>query len=837
MQIQKRSGQAEAFDGGKILAAMEKSFASVGQAPSVEQLAGLLDAVTGRLSGELVTVEQIQDQVERALMEQGHFEAAKSYILYRSRHAELRAARQSIAAQVNAPGLEECLMSIQKDFDQLVYPLTALAARFAGFAKPEMDTAELLAALTKAAVELTSPEAPRWEFVAARLLNLSFSLRLETELSRRGIHTLYDKLRYLTDEGLYGSYILEHYSRAEIGEAEAFLCPERDQLFTYSGLDLLLKRYVIHTRQHVALETPQEMFLGIALHLAMEEKTDRLGWVKKFYDMLSRMEVTMATPTLSNARKPYHQLSSCFIDTVPDSLEGIYRSVDNFAQVSKFGGGMGLYFGKVRAAGGSIRGFEGAAGGVIRWIRLVNDTAVAVDQLGVRQGAVAVYLDAWHKDLPEFLQLRTNNGDDRMKAHDVFPAVCYPDLFWKLAKENLDAPWHLMCPHQIETVKGYCLEDYWGEEWETRYRDCVADPRIQKRTVTVKELVRLILKSAVETGTPFTFNRDAVNRANPNGHRGMIYCSNLCTEIAQNMAPIETVSTEISTEQGDPVVVTTTRPGEFVVCNLASLSLGNLPVTNKAYMSQVVSTAVRALDNVIDLNFYPLPYAKLTNRKYRSIGLGVSGYHHMLAKAGIRWESEEHLAFADEVFETINKAAIAASSAIAAEKGSYSAFEGSDWQTGAYFAKRGYDSPEWRQLAATVAKQGMRNAYLLAVAPTSSTSILAGTTAGVDPVMKRFFLEEKKGSMLPRVAPELGPRTYWYYKNAHQIDQSWSVRAAGVRGRHIDQAQSMNLYITNDYTLRQVLNLYLLAWEQGVKTIYYIRSKSLEVEECESCSS
>ena len=837
MQIQKRSGQAEAFDGGKILAAMEKSFASVGQAPSVEQLAGLLDAVTRRLSGELVTVEQIQDEVERALMEQGHFEAAKSYILYRSRHAELRAARQSIAAQVNAPGLEDCLVGIQKDFDQLSYPLTALAARFAGFAKPEMDAAELLAALTKAAVELTCPDAPKWEFIAARLLNLSFTLRLETELSRRGIHTLYDKLRYLTDEGLYGSYILEHYSRAEIGEAEAFLCPERDKLFTYSGLDLLLKRYVIHTRQHVPLETPQEMFLGIALHLAMEEKTDRPGWVKKFYDMLSRMEVTMATPTLSNARKPYHQLSSCFIDTVPDSLEGIYRSVDNFAQVSKFGGGMGLYFGKVRAAGGSIRGFEGAAGGVIRWIRLVNDTAVAVDQLGVRQGAVAVYLDAWHKDLPEFLQLRTNNGDDRMKAHDVFPAVCYPDLFWKLAKENLDAPWHLMCPHQILTVKGYCLEDYWGEEWETRYRDCVADPRIQKRTVTVKELVRLILKSAVETGTPFTFNRDAVNRANPNGHAGMIYCSNLCTEIAQNMAPIETVSTEISTQQGDPVVVTTTRPGEFVVCNLASLSLGNLPVTNKAYMNQVVATAVRALDNVIDLNFYPLPYAKLTNRKYRSIGLGVSGYHHMLAKAGIRWESEEHLTFVDEVFETINKAAIAASSAIAAEKGSYAAFEGSDWQTGAYFAKRGYDSPEWRQLAATVVKQGMRNAYLLAVAPTSSTSILAGTTAGVDPVMKRFFLEEKKGSMLPRVAPELGMRTYWYYKNAHQIDQSWSVRAAGVRGRHIDQAQSMNLYITNDYTLRQVLNLYLLAWEQGVKTIYYIRSKSLEVEECESCSS
>ena len=218
-------------------------------------------------------------------------------------------------------------------------------------------------------------------------------------------------------------------------------------MFTFSGLDLLLKRYVIRTHDHIPLESPQEMFLGIALHLAMNEKNDRMLWVKKFYDMLSRLEVTMATPTLSNARKPYHQLSSCFIDTVPDSLEGIYRSIDNFAQVSKFGGGMGMYFGKVRASGSNIRGFEGAAGGVIRWIRLVNDTAVAVDQLGMRQGAVAVYLDVWHRDLPEFLQLRTNNGDDRMKAHDVFPAVCYPDLFWKMAKEDMDQNWYLSLIH------------------------------------------------------------------------------------------------------------------------------------------------------------------------------------------------------------------------------------------------------------------------------------------------------------------------------------------------------------------------------------------------------
>lgn len=837
MQIKKRSGALEEYDPAKITQAIKKAFFSVGEQPGESLLAGLLTDVEGRLADGELSVERIQDLVEWVMMEHGHFNAAKSYILYRQKRAELRGARQALAGQIGVDGLEECLSRIQAEFDPALYPVTALSAQFAGFAKPDMDPAELLAVLTKAAVELTSPEAPQWELIAARFLNLGFRLQLQEECCRRGIGSFYEKLVYLTREGLYGEYILQNYTKADLDEAAGFIDEKRDDRFTWSGLDLLLKRYVIRTRQHVALETPQEMFLGIALHLAMNEKKDRMVWVRRFYDMLSLMQVTMATPTLSNARKPYHQLSSCFIDTVPDSLEGIYRSVDSFAKVSKFGGGMGLYFGKVRATGSSIRGFEGAAGGVIRWIRLVNDTAVAVDQLGMRQGAVAVYLDAWHKDLPEFLQLRTNNGDDRMKAHDVFPAVCWPDLFWKLASQDLDAPWHLMCPHDILTVKGYALEDYWGEEWERRYHSCVEDPRIPKRTVTVKEIVRLVLKSAVETGTPFTFNRDAVNRANPNGHKGMIYCSNLCTEIAQNMAPVETVSTEVLTREGDTVVVTTTRPGEFVVCNLASLSLGNLPVQDETAMGEIVRTAVRALDNVIDLNFYPLAYARLTNQKYRSIGLGVSGYHHMLAKHGVRWESEEHLAFADRVFETINRAAITASCELAEEKGAYSLFSGSDWATGAYFEKRGYTSPAWQALAQRVQRSGMRNAYLLAVAPTSSTSILAGTTAGVDPVMNKFFLEEKKGSMLPRVAPELSPATYWYYKNAHLIDQRWSVRACGVRQRHIDQAQSMNLYITNEYTLRQVLDLYLLAWEQGVKTIYYIRSKSLEVEECESCSS
>lgn len=837
MQIRKRSGILEDYTPQKITEAMKKAFASVEEAVDAFTLAGLLKAVEDSFDGPEAAVEEIQDQVERVLMASGHYEAAKSYILYRQKRTELRSAREEIAGQFEDSGMEACLTGIQKDFDPALYSISTLSSQFSGFVKPGMELEERIAVLTKAAIELTSPEAPDWEKIAARFLNYGFRRRLSAELDRLGIHSFYEKLSYLTEEGLYGDYILNSYSKEELELAASFLDDSRDQKFTWSGLDLLLKRYVIQSRRHEPLETPQEMFLGIALHLAMKETADRMKWVHKFYDMLSLQQVTMATPTLSNARKPYHQLSSCFIDMVPDSLEGIYRSIDNFAKVSKFGGGMGLYFGKVRATGSSIRGFEGAAGGVIRWIKLVNDTAVAVDQLGVRQGAAAVYLDAWHKDLPEFLQLRTNNGDDRMKAHDIFPAVCWPDLFWKLARTDLDAAWHLMCPHEILTVKGYSLEDYWGEEWERRYVSCVDDHRITKRTVTVKEIVRLVLKSAVETGTPFMFNRDAVNRANPNGHCGMIYCSNLCTEIAQNMSPVESVSTEIQTSEGDTVVVTTTRPGDFVVCNLASLSLGNLPVEDEQVMEEVVEAAVRALDNVIDLNFYPLPYAQITNRRYRSIGLGVSGYHHMLAKRQIRWESEEHLAFVDKVFETINHAAVSASCRLAEEKGAYSLFRGSDWDNGAYFAKRGYDSPRWQELAQRVHRYGMRNAYLLAVAPTSSTSIVSGTTAGIDPVMNKFFLEEKRGGMLPRVAPELSPKTFWYYKNAHLLDQAWSVRACGVRQRHIDQAQSMNLYITNEYTFRQVLELYLQAWEQGVKTIYYIRSKSLEVEECESCSS
>lgn len=841
MKIRKRNGAAEEYRREKITRVIQLAFESVGMKESGAEIMRLTADIEDKLlarNEEVVAVEGIQDQVEAALMVAGHYEAAKSFILYRNERSRARAAREQLLALFEQRReLEQALRDIQREYPEAEYALPHLTARFRSFCKTGQSHEAALGSLIKAAAELTTRDAPNWEMIAARFWLLRFRARLVQHEAEAGITCLHDKLTHLTNEGVYGAYILAHYSKAEIEECESYLRPERDKLFNYSGLELLHGRYLIRTHAGAVLESPQEMFLGIALHLAMHEQQERLQWVRRFYDMLSTLKVTMATPTLANARKPFHQLSSCFIDTVPDSLDGIYRSIDNFAQVSKYGGGMGLYFGKVRASGSAIRGFPGAAGGVIRWIRLANDTAVAVDQLGVRQGAVAVYLDAWHRDLPEFLALRTNNGDDRLKAHDVFPAVCYPDYFWQQARDNIGGDWYLMCPHEIRTVKGYSLEDSYGEVWEERYHSCVADSRIHKRVVPIKDIIRLILKSAVETGTPFAFNRDLVNRANPNKHRGIIYCSNLCTEIAQNMSAIESLSQEVTTVEGEPVVVTTTKPGDFVVCNLASLSLGRIDVRNPQEVEEITRSAVRALDNVIDLNFYPLPYAELTNRANRPIGLGVSGYHHMLARLGLHWETREHLDFVDALFEQINHAAISASCEIAREKGAYAAFEGSEWQSGAYFDRRGYTAPHWQELRRLVATHGLRNAWLLAVAPTSSTSIIAGTTAGVDPVMKLFFLEEKKSGLMPRVAPGLTLRTLWLYKSAHHIDQTWSVRAAGVRQRHIDQAQSMNLYITHEYTLRQILNLYILAWECGVKTIYYIRSKSLEVEECELCAS
>lgn len=699
-----------------------------------------------------------------------------------------------------------------------------------------MSTVDLQDLVIRLAVEKTSIEEPQWQFIAGRL----YLQRLYKEAARSrqyetpgygSFHDLLLRLDRSVDANgnrLYGSYMLQHYTEAEIWELGTAIRPERDLLFTYVGLQHLADRYLIRGFAGEVLELPQERYMQIAMHLAIPER-DRVTWAKRFYEVLSLHEMTVATPTFKNAATPFPQLSSCFIDTVDDSLQSIYDTNAAFAQVSKFGGGMGVYIGKLRARGSAIRGRQGAAAGVIPWARILNDTAVAVDQLGARKGAVSVWLDIWHAEIFEFLALRLNSGDDRLRAHDIFPGICIPDAFMQALEA--DADWHLFCPHTVRSVMGFNLEDFWGDAWTERYEACVANVALPRTTVKAKEIAKAMLKSQFETGTPFVFFRDTANRLNPNKHQGVIYCSNLCTEIMQNMSPTRLVQRHA---EGD-VITYQYEAGDFVVCNLSSINVGK--VQTEEAIARVVPLAIRMMDNVIDLNFYPVPQAGITNKKFRAIGLGTHGYHQMLAEAGIHWESEAHLAKADELYDLLNYYAIKTSRELAVEKGRYARFEGSDWQTGDYFRLRGYKGERWGALQQQVATHGLRNAYLFAIAPTGSTSLLCGTTASIDPIYDRVYNEGKKDQVLPLAAPGLSPKTYLLYKPAHQIDQQWSIRAAAVRQRHIDQSQSFNLYIRPGIKAREFLNLYVEAWRQGLKTIYYVRSRSLEVTEaeCEAC--
>jgi ribonucleoside-diphosphate reductase alpha chain len=701
--------------------------------------------------------------------------------------------------------------------------------------RPFATDEERRRALVAEAASRVSALAPDWQFAAARLMldDLYRQAAAHRPAHAPGYGDLYAFVRHLTERGLYDERLMEGYTRLEFDALASRLVPERDRLFTYAGLRHLADRYLVRGWEGEALELPQEAFMGVAMTLALAEpEGDRVAWAARFYDTLSLLRVTLATPTLRNARRPFGQLSSCFVDTPEDSLRGIFNGLGAFADVSKHGGGMGVYLGKLRASRSAIQGVPGAAGGVIPWVRLYNDTAVSVDQLGQRAGAVSLWLDIWHRDIVDFLELKTNSGDERRKAYDVFPGVCVPDLFYRTLEQGGD--WHLFDPHEVRARLGFSLEDSHGPEFERRYRACVEHPDLTRDTLPALDLMALVLKSAYETGGPFLFHRDTANRLNPNGHAGMVYCSNLCTEIVQNQSP----TVEIESVLADGEVRTRRRPGDFVVCNLGSVNLGRARTLDD--LADVVPTLVRMLDDAIAVNRLPLPEATRTNERYRAIGLGTSGYHEHLVRQGIAWQSERHVAYADALYEEINRLAIQASAALARERGPYPLFPGSDWQTGAYFAKRGYTDARWQALQAEVARSGLRNGYLLAVAPTGSTSVIAGTTAAVDPVFRRVFTEEKRGLIVRQVAPGLDATTWDLYAPAHSIDQRWSVRAAAARQRHIDQSQSVNLYATADLDEQRFLALYLEAWRAGLKTVYYFRNFDGEpeagAEACAACT-
>lgn len=703
---------------------------------------------------------------------------------------------------------------------------------------PEYTLVEWTRALALEALSLLDELEPYWTFVAARLLlaEIYEEYAALRHVQPTEVYQAFPKqVQELVEKGLYDPALAEAYTPEELQQLAAAMEPERDKLFTYIGLKTLMDRYVTREHDNTPIELPQERWMVIAMTLMQNESDNRLDKVKEAYWAMSNLYMTTATPTLANAGKTHGQLSSCFIDTVDDSLQGIYDSNTDVATLSKFGGGIGVYMGKVRSRGSSIRGFKGASSGVIPWIKQLNNTAVSVDQLGQRQGAIAVYLDVWHKDIFPFLDLKLNNGDERMRAHDIFTGVCLPDIFME-AVENREE-WHLFDPHEVRTVMGFNLEDYYDEtrgqgSFRDKYLACVENPELSSEVVPAIDIMKRIMRSQLETGVPFMFYRDEVNRMNANKHAGMIYSSNLCTEIAQNMSAteFETITVE------DDLIVTRRRPGDFVVCNLSSINLGRAVPAN--VLERLIGIQVRMLDNVIELNNIPVKQAEITNSRYRGIGLGTFGWHHLLALKGITWESDEAVTYADELYDQIAYLTIKASSELAKEKGSYPLFEGSDWHTGEYFTNHGYDGKEkWELLRQQVAEQGMRNGYVMAVAPNSTTSIIAGSTASIDPVFQKSYSEEKKDYKIPVTVPDLNEKTTWYYKSAYFIDQNWTIKQNAARSRHIDQGISLNLYVQNTVKAKELLALHLNAWNSGIKTTYYVRSTSVELLECESCES
>ena len=730
-----------------------------------------------------------------------------------------------------------------------------------------MSSAQIQEALIKTAVEKIDIDTPNWTYVAARLF--LFDLYHRVGKATHGIKGqaychLKDYIVFGQKEGRIIPGLEDGYDLDDLND---YLKPERDYQFTYLGIKTLYDRYLLKNSDGEPIELPQQMFMAIAMFLAQNEK-NKQEMAKQFYDVISKFEVMVATPTLSNARTPRHQLSSCYIGSSPDNIEGIFDGYKEMGLLSKYGGGIGWDWNNIRALGGSIDGHKNAAGGIIPFLKITNDIAIAVDQLGTRKGAIAVYIEPWHMDIVDFIDLKKNSGEERRRAHDLFPALWINDLFMERILE--DAHWTLFDPADTPD-----LSTLTGEEFKKRYEEYESNPNIQKDQMRAKELWKKILTSYFETGNPFLCFKDTANKANPNAHSGFIRSSNLCTEIFQNTEPnyykikvefedgsvaLYDESEEVKVDNGAVkkakkitaldriggkkvfIVEKEKFDGKTAVCNLASINLSK--INTKEDIERVVPIAIRMLDNVIDLNFYPLKKVKTTNLANRAIGLGVMGEAQMLAEKQIKWGSNEHFKLIDEIMEAISYNAINASSDLAKEKGKYPDFEGSNWSKGIMpfdFAPKEVDTLiekdlfdvadryDWDKLRQKVKTQGMRNGYLMAIAPTSSISILVGTTQAIEPVYKRKWYEENLSGLIPVVVPKLSPDTWEYYIPAYELDQKIIIKAAAIRQKWIDQGQSVNIFMRLDKASGRYLHeIYTLAWRLGLKSTYYLRSQSPE---------
>ncbi len=717
--------------------------------------------------------------------------------------------------EVNMIELESCIDSIYQE---------------------NITTKKIQESLINQAVAMTSFEESDWTYAAGRLL------MMETErevFHKRGFSygNLYKTITLLTEKGIYDKRLLE-YTEEDIKELEKAIDTSRDMMYDYAGANMFVNRYLLKHEGKI-YELPQEVFMCISMLLALNEK-NKVEVAKRFYNALSLKKISLATPILANLRIPKGNLSSCFITAMDDNIESIFYNIDTIAKISKNGGGAGLNISRIRAKNSMVNGYYNASGGVVPWIKIINDTAVAVNQQGRRAGAVTVALDSWHLDIETFLELQTENGDQRGKAYDIYPQVVISDLFMKRVENNLS--WTLVDPFEIRKKYNVELCELYGEEFEKIYSLIEQDNSLElKKVIKARELFKEIMKVQIETGMPYLFFKDRANLVNHNRHTGMIGNGNLCMESFSNFSPSKNFREENIENKG----IRTVDLGEVHTCNLVSMNLAEIL---REELPDIVDTAVRILDNTIDLTKTPVKESDRHNFLYRAIGTGTMGLADYLAREFMIYE--ESLNDIDELFEEIALYAIKSSALLAKERGTYPLFKNSDWDKGIFFQKNkewymnnSKFSEKWNEVFDLVKKYGMRNGELTAVAPNTSTSLLMGACASVNPAFSRFFIEKNQKGAVPRVVKYLKDRS-WFYPEFKNVNPEFYVKVMSRIGKWTTQGVSMELIfdLNKNIKAKDIYNTLMTAWKEGCKSVYYIRTiqKNTNImndkEECESCS-
>ena len=879
LRVIKRNGKVVAFEEDKIKVAVTKAFLATesGNAAASERIHRKVNDISNDIlevfkrrmpSGGTLHIEEIQDQVELQLMRNEEYQVARKYILYREERAQERTKKEppKVIELDNLPNIQVTKRNGQRvplditrlsevvshacegllETDPKIILQEAVKNLYDGVSVADMKSALIMSARAKVEVE------PNYSYVTARIL--LDSLRAEAltflgvaeESTQNEMHNNYPKaFKAFIEKGIELEMLNPELKKYDLDKLAKAIEPERDYQFTYLGLQTLYDRYFIHSND-IRFELPQIFFMRVAMGLAAQENNPEERAIE-FYKLLSSFDYMSSTPTLFNSGTLRPQLSSCYLTTVPDDLDGIFSAMKDNAMLSKWAGGLGNDWTPVRALGSYIKGTNGKSQGVVPFLKVANDTAVAVNQGGKRKGAMCAYLETWHLDIEEFLELRKNTGDDRRRTHDMNTANWVPDLFMKRVENDQD--WSLFSPGEAPD-----LHDLTGKAFEERYESyekLAAEGKMrQHKKIPARDLWRKMLTMLFETGHPWITFKDACNLRSPQQHMGMIHSSNLCTEITLN-----------------------TSKDEIAVCNLGSVNLANHMVDgklNEEKIKQTVSTAIRMLDNVIDINYYSVDTAKNSNFKHRPIGLGLMGFQDALYLQNIPYCSDEAVDFADKSMELISYYAIHASTELAKERGSYQTFEGSLWSKGIlpkdslqilienrgseYLKVNLEETLDWDSLRKKVMKDGMRNSNVMAIAPTATISNITGVTQSIEPTYQNLYVKSNLSGEFTIVNPHLVRRLkeikLWddvmindlkffegslaqisripdeiktLFSTAFEVEPRYLVESASRRQKWIDQAQSLNLYIANASGKKLDIT-YRMAWLCGLKTTYYLRS-------------